>query len=158
MKTVLKNVVLVLTALALLVSLASCDKSGSIKKAYEKANYAVASYTGDSEDAKKFASIAGLSDEEKEELADYEIIVVNKKADDSKTGLDGIIADLGTLIPDAIIIKFPSAGDLKDYLITEDDEGNKDTAAYDKAKEDGKINGNCLFVFGDDAAKEVFAK
>ena len=158
MKTVLKNVVLILTAVALLVSLASCDKSGSIKKAYEKADYEVAAYAGDSEEGKKFAKIAGLTDEEKEELADYELIIVNKKADDSKTGLDGIIADLGTLIPDAIIIKFPSAGDLKDFLITEDEDGNKDTSAYDAAKEAAKINGNCYFVFGDDAAKEIFEK
>ena len=55
------------------------------------------------------------------------------------------------------VIKFPSAGDLKDFLTVEKD-GEKDTSMYDEAKDDGTINGNCLLITAGSEAKDIFKK
>lgn len=154
MKT-MKRILVILSALVLLVSLVSCDKSGSIKKAFEKENYEVKAYTGDDSNVQAVVTLMGLTEDQKKDIAEYEIIVVNKKTE-GQSGLAGILENIGSAVPDAVIVKFPSAGDLKDFMTVEKD-GEKDTSAYDKAKEDGKINGNCWFAMGNDAAKEIFA-
>ena len=55
-------------------------------------------------------------------------------------------------------MKFPGAGDLKSFLTVEDKDGKKDTSAYDKAKEDGYINGNCWLLTLSSDAKDIFKK
>ena len=78
MKT-MKKVLVFLLASLLLLSLVSCgDKSGSIKKAFEKADYEVASLSSDDEDAKGVIALLGLNEEQKEDIAKYEIILCNE--------------------------------------------------------------------------------
>ena len=140
MKTTLKRILVVLTVAVLLFTMVSCNKAESIKKAFEKEGYTVKSFAADSEDAKTFAKMLDLSEEEEKNLSKYEFILANKDAEGN--GLADII---GSAMPDVLIIKFPSAGDLKDFLIVEKD-GEKNTEAYDKAKDEGMINGNCLLI------------
>ena len=141
MKKLVKLLSLVLVASMLLVCLASCDASGSIKKAYEKAEYTVNVVSG-ADDAATVAFMAlDLSEDAREELEEYEIIVCTKN-----------------VINIAAIVKFPSSGALKDFLTVEKD-GKKDYSLYEKAKEEGKINGNCYLIGATtDKAAEPFAK
>ena len=134
---ILKKILVILTAALLVLSLASCDKSGSIKKAFEKEDYTVTVVDATNGTVKNLLDLA-LSDEQMEEVAEYEIILVSNG-----------------LFNTAAIIKFPSAGDLKNFLTVEKD-GKKDTEAYDTAKKNGKINGNCLLIGGSDEVEEIF--
>ncbi len=159
MKTVLKRSLLILSALVLMLSLASCsgDTSKSIKKEFENNEYNVLSYTGGEDEVKAVLYLLGLTEEQKETIAEYEVILVNKQKSETTGGfLDNMIEDLGSAIPDAIIVKFPSAGDLKDFMTIEKSDGTKDTTAYDKASDAGLINGNCWLAYGNAAAKEIF--
>ena len=151
MKSTLKRILVILTAAVLLLSLASCDKSGSIKKAFEKEEYTVTVYAGSDEKAQAVLTLMNLNEDQKKNIADYEIIVVNAPSDGGLLGID-----LSTLTPDAIIVKFPSSGDLKDFLTIEKDDGTKDTSLYDKAVEAETIKGNCWFAMGDNDAKAIF--
>ena len=143
MKHILKSVLALSLALVMLLALVSCDKSSAVKKAFEKEEYTVESVSteklNDSETIKGILKDAGLTDEQVKDLANYEVIFVFK--DLTKAGL---------------IIKFPGSGDVKSFLTVEKD-GKDDTSAYDKAKEDGRINGNCLFL-GTSSAKDIFKK
>lgn len=139
MKSMLKTLALIALAALMVVSLVSCDKSAAVKKAFEKAEYTVS--TVDSENALiKGLLTAALNEEQMKELSEYELILAQK-------GLSV-----------ALIVKFPGAGDLKDFLTVEDKDGKKDTSAYDKAKEDGYINGNCWLLTLSSDAKDIFAK
>lgn len=138
MKNALKKILVVLMATMLVLSLASCDKSKSIKKDFEDAGYTVSTVDTNNDTAKGILKLL-LSDEQIEKVGEYELILCT----------NGILNT-------AIIIKFPSSGELKDFLTTEDSDGKKDTSAYDKAKEDGKINGNCLLITSSSDAKDVF--
>ena len=158
MKT-MKRVLVFLTAALLILSLASCgDKADSIKKAFEKANYDVASVSGSDKEAKALFAILGLSEEQEKELEKCELIVCNKKAEQStQGGLLGIIGGVvDGVIPDAIIIKFPSANALKDFLIIVDEDGTKITTLYEEAQNEGLINGNCLLTICGDVEKDIF--
>jgi hypothetical protein len=162
MKT-MKRILVFLTAALLILSLASCsgDKAGSIKKAFEKADYEVTTLSGSDDKAKAVLAMAGLSEEQKKDVEKYEIIVCNKKTEQStQGGLGGFLENIGGAIdgaiPNAIIIKFPSADDLKDFLTIVDTDGTKITTLYEKAVEDGKINGNCLLLVGGTAEKDIF--
>lgn len=145
MKKFLKRI----AALALVVvgalSLASCDKSSSIKKAYEKEEYSVSETTMENVyntpivgTIVKSAVEKEYTEKQRKEIAEYSIIFAYK----------------GTNY--ALIVKFPGSGDVKDFLTTEDSEGKKDTSAYDSAKDNGNINGNCLLLVASTAAKEIF--
>ena len=117
-----------------LLSLASCDKSDSIKKAFEEAGYTVSVISAKNEKAEAIFTILGYTEEEIEEIAEYELIYC----------VDGFKS--------ALIVKYPSAGELKDELI---DEGSE--AYYNEQKEAGKINGNCHLIYGIGGAAEIFA-
>lgn len=137
----MKKILVVLTAVLLVVSLVGCnsDKSESIKKSFEEAGWTVSTVKADSENVLLDALLDSLLDEEqREDLSNYELIFC-------KNGLKT-----------ALVIKFPSASDLKDFLVTEDEDGKKDTSAYDDAKEDGRINGNCLLLSTSNDAKNLF--
>lgn len=139
MKTMLKKLALIALAALMVVSLVSCDKSNAVKKAFEKEEYNVS--TVDSENALiKGLLTAALNEEQMKELSEYELILAQK----------------GLSI--ALIVKFPGAGDLKAFLTVEDKDGKKDTSAYDKAKEDGYINGNCWLLTLSSDAKDIFKK
>ncbi len=138
MKT-MKRILVIFTAVILLLSMVSCgDKSGAIKKAFEDDGWTVKTVKADDTGVKVVLEIL-LTDEQIEKAADYEIIFCNKN-----------------IIKNAVVIKFPSAGDIKAFLTVEDKDGKKDTTAYDKAKEEGMINGNCLLITVDSDAKELF--
>lgn len=138
MKTMLKKLALIALAALMVVSLVSCDKSNAVKKAFEKADYKVS--TVDSDDDLIKGLLATLDEEQKKAIAEYELILAQKG-----------------VIPIALIVKFPAAGDLKAFLTVEKD-GKKDTSAYDKAKEEGYINGNCWILTLSSDAKDIFAK
>lgn len=137
----MKKILVVLTAVLLVVSLVGCnsDKSAGIKKSFEKAGWTVSTVKADSENVLIDGLLDSLLDEEqREDLSNYELMFC----------VNGLKA--------ALIIKFPSASDLKDFLVTEDEDGKKDTSAYDDAKEDGRINGNCLLLSTSNDAKKLF--
>lgn len=139
MKKFLKVLSTALLVVVFALAFAGCDKSGSIKKAFENEGYTVA--VVDAENSGVAALIgSSLTKEQQEELAKYEIIYCSKS------------------INVAVIIKCGSEGELKDFLTTEDSEGNKDASAYDSAKENGYINGNCYLITVSSAAKEIFKK
>jgi uncharacterized lipoprotein YehR (DUF1307 family) len=133
------RILAILSALVLLVSLVSCgDKSGAIKKAFEEDGWTVTTVNTENSTAKTVLSLF-LTEEQIEDAAEYEIIWCNK-----------------SIVKNAVVIKFPSSGDIKTFLTVEDSEGKKDTKAYDEAKANGMINGNCLLVTADSDAKELF--
>ena len=126
MKKLLVGIVSTLLAVLLCCSLAGCDKSGNIKKAFEDEGYTVTIVDTNNDTAKGLLS-AALTKEQVEKVGEY-----------------GIYLCTGKLVP-AIYIKFSSSSELKDFLTVEKD-GNKDTSAYDTAKEKGFINGNCYLL------------
>ncbi|MGN0813640.1 MAG: hypothetical protein ACI4MH_00220 [Candidatus Coproplasma sp.] len=137
MKKFLKLLSSALLVVVLAFAFTGCDKSGSIKKAFENEGYTVT--VVDAENSGVASLLSGsLTKEQQEDLAKYEIIYCNKS------------------LATAVIIKCGSESDLKDFLTVEDSEGNKDTSAYDKAKENGTINGNCYIITLSSAAKEIF--
>ncbi len=140
MKKLFKKIATFFAALLMVFGLASCDKSGSIKKAYEKADYTVKVVEGKSDEAQTVLKTF-LTEEQMKDAENYDVIIVNKALP----------------LPVAVVIKFPSSGDVKDFLTVEKD-GKKDTSNYDKAKEDGTINGNCLLLTLSSDAKDIFKK
>lgn len=137
MKKLLKVLSAAILVVVLAFAFAGCDKSGSVKKAFENEGYTVS--VVDAENSGVASLISGsLTKEQQEELAKYEIIYCSKA------------------LNVAVVIKCGSEGELKDFLTTEDSEGKKDTSAYDKAKENGYINGNCYLITLSSAAKEIF--
>lgn len=143
MKKFLKAMSAALLVVILALTMAGCDKSGSIQKAFEDAEYTV-TVVDTSDSTVQSLLKAAYTEEQVEEINSYSIYLCVGKGVNALTG-------------SGLFIKFPSSGDLKSFLTTEDSEGNKDTSAYDKAKEDGSINGNCLYV-GASAGKEIFKK
>ncbi len=144
MKKTLRNVIVLLTALLLVVSLAACDKSANIKKAFEDAGYTVTSAKATDDSVKGLLDLL-LNDEQMKEAENYEIILCK---------VDGLL-NIGKT---AVVLKVPSAGDLKNFLTVEDEDGKKDTSVYDKAVEDGKINGNCMIFTASSESLEIFKK
>ena len=139
MKRALKLISLSLVLVLLATALVSCgDKSGAIKKAFEKEEYKVEEVNAEDSSVKTLLAILNLSEDQKEEVAKYEILVCTKG------------------ISSALVIKFPSAKDLKAFLVTEDKDGKEDTALYDKAEKDGWINGNCLILTLSPGALTIF--
>ena len=141
MKNILKSVLALSLALVMLLALVSCDKSSAVKKAFEKEEYTVTSLKSsdltDNEIVKGILKEAGMTDDQIKALASYEIILVSKK------------------LSNGLIIKFPGSSDVKEFLTTEKD-GKKDTTSYDKAKDEGWINGNCLILTLGSDAKDIF--
>lgn len=142
MKNIFKSVLALSLALVMLLALVSCDKSGSIKKAFEKEEYTVTSLKSsdltENDLVVTVLDAAGLTEEQIEKLGKYELIWATK-------GLSN-----------GLIVKFPGSGDVKSFLTVKKDDKD-DTSMYDKAKEDGRINGNCLFI-GTSNAKDIFKK
>ena len=78
-----------------------------------------------------------------EKAAEYEIILCTQ---------EGILNAGAT----AAIIKFPSAKELQNFLTVEKSDGTKDTTAYDKALENGTVNGNCMIFTASSSSNEIF--
>ena len=135
MKKFTKFLTLALVLSLALLSLASCDKSGSIKKDFEEKGYTVSVISTENEKAKAIFTLLGYTEEEIDEIDDYELIFCTNG-----------------LTKSALIVKYPSAGELKDELV---DDGN--TTFYDEQKKDGKINGNCHLIYGIGGAQDIFA-
>ena len=135
MKNIIRLTALVLVLVMAVAVLASCgDKSGAIKSAFEKEDYTVASVKYE-EMSSGFKTIIEsiLGKEIAAKMADYEIITCTK------------------LIPLAIVVKFPSEGDIKNALTVDGD-----AKLYDELKEDGAINGNCMILTLTPGALEIF--
>ena len=140
---ILKQVLALSLACLMLVTLVSSDKSGSVKKAFEKEGYTVSSVKADDESVQSLLKIL-LNEEQIKKVGEYELILCTPEG----------LLNAANL---ALVIKVPSSGDLKDFLTTETD-GKKDTSAYEKAEKDGLINGNCLILTLGSEAKEIFKK
>ena len=139
MKKLLTALTTALLVVILAVTMTGCGKAGAIKSAYEKEGYTVATATvKDNEQAKGALKALGLSDDEVKEAENWEVITASKG------------------ISIAVVLKFPSSGDLKNFLTVEKDDGSKDTAMYDKAVEDGNVNSECLLLLGAGTAKDIF--
>ena len=125
MKKTIKLIAFALVLVMTVTMLAACgDKSGAIKSAFEKEGYTVEAVKYDklSKTAKGIIEDV-LGDELAQAMAQYEILVCTK------------------VIPTALVIKFPSEGDIKTALTVEDD-----ASLYDELKNSGFINGNCLLL------------
>jgi hypothetical protein len=138
MKKVFKWLSLALVVVACMLAFVGCDKSGSIKSAYEDAGYTVSTIDKDNSLVKSI--ISSLSDEQKKEVENCEIIYAIKVS----------LTDGGS----AFVFKFASSGDLKSFLTTDDG----DDSAYKTAQEDEVINGNCYLISATGGAKEIFKK
>ena len=144
MKTMLKRISVFALAALMMLALVSCgNKASAVKKAFEKADYKVETVKSDSEEAQTILKLL-LNEEQMKEVSKYELMICK---------MDGAL-NIGKT---AIIIKFPGSGDVKDFLTVEKD-GKKDTSAYDKAKEDGIINGNCMIITASSDSKDIFKK
>lgn len=143
MKKILVSICSVLLVALFALSMTGCSKGEKIKKAYEKAGYTVSTATvKDDAGAKAALKAFGLTDDEIKDAENWEVISATKIS----------VTDGGS----ALVLKFPSSGEVKNFLTVEKDDGSKDTAAYDKAKEDGKINGDCLLLTSVGGAKDIF--
>jgi len=143
MQKTAKKVLLTLCAALMVVvfalTMAGCDKSGSIKKAFEKEGYTVTTVDANNDTAKGIFKAVGMTDDQIKKAGEYELILC-----------------VNGLINSALVLKCSSSGEVKDFLTSEDKDGNKDTSAYDKAKENGLINGNCYIITVSSSAKEIF--
>ena len=122
-----------LLILAVSLSLVACDTSVDIKTKYEDEGYTVSSLSVSDPKVKALFTLANYTEDEIEEFEDYAIFYCEK----------GINL--------ALYIKFPSSAELRDELI---DDG--DTSAYDRAVDEGRINGNCLLIGSIGNADVVF--
>ena len=135
MKKFTRVLALALVLSLALLSLASCDKSKSIKKDFEEAGYTVSVISAKNEKAEAIFTLLGYTEDEIDEIAEYELIYC----------ADG-------LLKSALIVKYPSAAELKEELI---DEGSK--AYYDEEVAAGKVRGNCHLIYGIGGADDIFA-
>lgn len=137
-KTMFRAICLVLV-LCMTFSLAACgDQSESIKKAFEAKDYEVTTVDTNNDTAKTLLKLL-LSEEQIQKVGEYELILCTN-------GIFNI----------ALVIKFPSAEEVKNFLTVEKD-GKQDASAYDNAKEKGLINGNCMIFTSSSEAKGIFA-
>ena len=139
MKKLFKMISLALVATLLLGSLVSCDSSERLIDDYIEAGYDVSVVSGENEKAKAFYTLLGYTEEEIDELEDRFLILCYKN-----------------YVPAAMIAVYSSPFDLKDELIEEED-GFKDDSDYVKAKEEGRIRGNCLLIYAIGNADVIFA-
>ncbi len=139
MKKITRFTAVALVAVLLLLSLVSCQKQDSLVKAYTEAGYDVTVTLASNEKVKAFFTLLGYTEEEIDDLDDQSFITVYKYG-----------------APTALIACYSSSFDLKDDLI-EEENGVKDTSRYDKAKAEGKINGNCLLLYAIGNADVIFA-
>lgn len=128
MKKFICGLSMALLTVILALALTGCSKAGNIKKAYEDAGYTVSSNSATEEDLKG----AGFSDEDAKDAASYEIFIVYDK--------------LTGKVPVATYIKCPSADKIKNNMTSTNEDGSKDTSAYDEAVESGLINGDCIYI------------
>lgn len=140
MKKILTAICTTLVAVLLAFGIAGCSSADRVKKAYEDAGYTVKVATlKDNAEAKSALKLIGLTDEQLADGENWEIITATKSVLDS-----------------ALILKFPSSGDLKDAFTIEKDDGTKDTSIYDNAVDKGNVNGECYYILGSGSAKDVF--
>lgn len=135
MKKYLKGLSIAMLVLVSVCALAfaGCDKSGSIQKAFENEGYTVTSVDTKNEQVQAVFTLVGLTDDQKQEIGEYSALLC----------VNGVNV--------AVVVKFPSEDKIKEFLSTEDS-----TAAYDKAKENNLINGNCYLLTVSSGAKTIF--
>ncbi len=139
-----KTVALVLAGL-MLFALASCasDKSAAVEKAFTKEKYTVTKADANDETTQGILKLL-LNEDQIQKISEYEIMLCQPEG----------LLNIGK---SAVVIKFPSSGDIKDFFTVEKD-GKKDTSAYDEQKEKGNINGNCLIITASDDTRAIFKK
>ena len=143
MKKVLAGIATALLTVILCLTMAGCDKSGNIKKAFEDEGYTVTEMTTKDNSSVETILSAFLTKDQIAEVGEYSAYIVSQK-----------IAIVDT--PVAVYIKFSSSSELKDFLTTEDSDGKKDTSKYDEANKQGWINENCLIITVIPKVLEIF--
>lgn len=145
MKHILSRTVALALACLALFAIAGCasDKSAAVEKAFTKENYNVVKVDANNETAQGLLKIL-FNEEQIKKISTYEIMLFQQ---------DGLLNSGKS----ALVIKFPSSNDLKDFFTVEND-GKKDTSAYDEQKEKGNINGNCLIITLSDDSRSIFKK
>ncbi|MBQ2718716.1 MAG: hypothetical protein IJF73_01470 [Clostridia bacterium] len=139
MKKITKLTAVCLVAVLLLLSLVGCNKRDSLVEAYTEAGYDVTVTLASNDKVKAFFTLLGYTAEQIDDMDDQSFIAVYRG-----------------VVPYALIACYSSSFELKDDLIEEED-GVKDTSAYDKAKANGKINGNCLLLYSIGDTDVIFA-
>lgn len=124
MKKFLTALTAILAVVVMAFALAACsgDKSGSIKKAFEKDGYEITVIKPEDSDLLK----GMLSEEQQKDLSKYEVFTCVKKN------------TLGLPVHSATVFKFPSKDDIIEAAGQEE---------YDEAVNSGLINGNCALYF-----------
>ena len=135
MKRLTRLVVLTLALALILTALVACDESDSIKNDFTQAGYEVSVVSAKSDKAKAIFTLIGYSEDDIDEIEEYALLVCYKG-----------------VVPSAMIVKYPSASELKDELC---DEGSR--IYYDEQVDAGKVRGNCHLIYGIGAASDIFA-
>ena len=142
MKNIMKKLIALSLAIVMLSALVSCDKSSTVKKAFEDAGYEVKTVNAENDEVKSILKLL-LSEAQIEELSAYEVYYFS---------MDGVL----NLLKKAVVIRFPSSGELAEFLTVTAEDGTKDTSKLDKAKADGWVNGNCLILTASSDCLSVF--
>ena len=135
MKIYTRLFVLALVLAMVLFVLVGCDKSKSIKEAFEAEGYTVNAISVKNERAKAIFTLLNYTEEEIDEIEEYELIYC-----------------ANGLLNGALIVKYPSSLELREELI---DEGSK--VYYEEEMAAGRINGNCHLIYAIGGAEDIFA-
>lgn len=132
MKKFLKALTAVLAVVILAVALVGCgNKYGSIKKAYEKEGYEISELIVSEKESELKTYI---STEQYDKIKDGKLLTCTKSA-----------------LLFAFVVTLGSTDKVKDFYGSED--------KYNKAVEDGYVNGNCILLVGSTSAvREIFKK
>ncbi len=127
MKKFLTAMASVIAVVVLAFTLAGCSKSGAVQKAFEKEGYTV--------------SVTAVADYE----SDVKAILGEEDYNKVK---DGKLLVCTKLVVPTFVISFGSTGKLKDYFDSDED--------YNKAVDNGTVNGDCLLISISPAAIDIF--
>lgn len=127
MKKIITAFCAAMLVVVLAFAMSGCSKAGSIVKAYEGDGYTVTE-TKLNEESKTLLKSLGVDEEALKDAEGWALYTATK-----------------TMAKPSMFVKFPSSSVLKEAFTVEKD-GSKDTAAYDKLVEAGRIKGDCLYI------------
>lgn len=122
-------------AIAMLFAVSGCSNFGKIQKAYEKNDYTL------NEDVEQFAADLYAAAMDEETLAEMDIKIYFH-----------VFVKNGSFFNFAVVLEFDCSKEKMQEYMEDEDVKN----AFIEAQENDYINGSCVFLFGDDAALEVF--
>ena len=147
-RNMIRSIALVLSVVALLLCMVSCDRTESVLNSFNKAGYEAVYYEEDSEIGALLKLGLSMSTDKKEYLDGCGFILVYEKDEEGKAGTT----------PIGMAICFASEENLKSYMLKKNEDGSENSEAYDAAIKECRINANCLYVTTDEDSQAVFAK